>query len=111
MDDCQNQIPDEFLGIPFHAWLDIFLEYAMALSHSGDTKKAYEVISSASEANVFYHCPESLLIIYVCWFSKSLDTTCYLDELRLLSQPVLSWQMTKKLCVALPAGSSKITNL
>lgn len=82
MDYCQIQIPDEFLGIPFHAWLDIFLEYAMALSHSGDTKKAYEVISLASEANVFYHCPESLLLIYVCWFSKFLDASCYLDELR-----------------------------
>lgn len=83
----------------------------MALSHSGDAKKAYEVISSASEANVFYHCPDSLLLIHVCWFSKFLDMSFHLEELRVFSQPVHSWQMTKKLYVALPVGSSKITNL
>lgn len=54
----------------------------MALSHSGDAKKAYEVIRSASEANVFYHCPESLLLIHVCWFSKFLDMSFHLEELR-----------------------------
>lgn len=66
-------MPDEFRGIPFHVWLDIFLEYAMALAQSGDNQSAYEVLASASSANVFYHFPDSMFLIHVCWFSKLND--------------------------------------
>ena len=63
-------MPNEFRGISFHVWLDIFLEYAIALAQSGDRRQAYDVVTSASNANVFYHSPDSMFLIHVSWFSK-----------------------------------------
>jgi hypothetical protein len=65
-------IPDEFRGIKFHAWLDIFLEYALTLARESKIQAAYEIILSASSANVFYHSPPCDFLIHVCWFSKLL---------------------------------------
>lgn len=70
----------------------------MALSHSGDAKKAYEVINSASEANVFYHCSESLLLIHVCWFSRFLDLSFHLEELSIFTACALMANDEKTLC-------------
>ena len=67
-------VPDDYCGVPFSAWLDTFLEYALALAKSGDIKSAYDTIASAFHANVFFHSPEALFLIHVCWFSKSLNS-------------------------------------
>jgi general transcription factor 3C polypeptide 3 (transcription factor C subunit 4) len=64
-------IPDEFRGIKFHSWLDVFLEYALILAKSSNVQDAYDIISIASGANVFYHSPECMFLIHVCWFSRS----------------------------------------
>ena len=63
-------IPEEYRGICFSAWLDIFLEFALVLAQDGNLAYSYDVIAGARDANVFYHSPESLLLIHVCWFSK-----------------------------------------
>ena len=42
----------------------------MKLAQGGDISSSYEVIAAAFHANVFYHSPESLLLIHVCWFSE-----------------------------------------
>lgn len=63
-------IPTDYCGIPFHAWLEIFLEYALKLAQGGNILSSYEVIAAAFHANIFYHSPESLLLIHVCWFSE-----------------------------------------
>ena len=73
LDDSSDPVPNEFRSIHFHVWLDIFLEYAMALAKSGDTQSAYEVLTSASSANVFYHSPDWMFLVQVCWFSELID--------------------------------------
>ena len=35
------EIPEDYHGIPFRAWLDIFLEYALCLARNGDAREAY----------------------------------------------------------------------
>lgn len=70
-DGQQIKVPQEYCGIAFHVWLDIFLEYGMALAGAGDIRSAYEVIATAFHANVFFHSPDSQYLIHVCWFSKS----------------------------------------
>ena len=42
----------------------------MTLAQSGNILSSYDVIDAAFHANVFYHSPESLFLIHVCWFSK-----------------------------------------
>ena len=39
-----------------------------------DVCSAYEIMAAAYHANVFYHSPESLFRIHVCWFSKLFET-------------------------------------
>lgn len=50
-------------------WLDVFLEYAFYLARGGDIEGAYETITAATEASVFYHNQQSMYLIHVCWFS------------------------------------------
>ena len=63
-------IPDDYRGISFHSWLDIFLQYALLLAQNGDVESSYGIVSTVSDANVFYHSPDSMFLIHVCWFSK-----------------------------------------
>ncbi len=69
-DDDNTAIPSEYLGIPFRAWLDIFLEYSLMLALNDELSSAYEVLSSAYDANVFFHSQDSMFLIHVCWFSE-----------------------------------------
>lgn len=62
-------IPDQYCGIAFKTWLDIFLEYAFYLAESGNLAFAYDIVAAARDANVFYHARESMLLIHICWFS------------------------------------------
>lgn len=68
----QIVIPTDYCGIPFSVWLDIFLEYALTLAQGGNILSSYETIAAAFHANVFYHSPESLFLIHVCWFTCAL---------------------------------------
>ncbi|KAI9821550.1 MAG: transcription factor TFIIIC subunit tfc4 [Phylliscum demangeonii] len=60
-------VPTSFRGIDFTEWLDIFLRYALGLAKEGDGSSAYDVISAAHDANVFYHSPDAVFLIHVCW--------------------------------------------
>ncbi len=71
-DGDQLVIPIDYCDIAFETWLDMFLEYALVIAHNGDIESAYGIIASAYHANVFYHSPNLLLLINVCWFSKHL---------------------------------------
>lgn len=68
----QIVVPTDYCGIPFHVWLDIFLEYALTLAQGGNILPSYEIVAAAFNANVFYHSPESLFVIHVCWFTCAL---------------------------------------
>lgn len=72
----QIAIPTDYCGIPFRAWLGIFLEYALTLAQGGNILSSYETIAAAFHANVFYHSPESLFLIHVCWFSEFPSRFC-----------------------------------
>ncbi|MCJ1306435.1 transcription factor TFIIIC subunit tfc4 [Agyrium rufum] len=63
----QSRIPNEYADVTFEEWLDIFCEYALLLAKDGDANLAYEALSVAADANVFYHSPSLLFRIHVCW--------------------------------------------
>lgn len=68
----QIVIPTQYCEITFHAWLEIFLEYALTLAQGGSILSSYEIIAAAYHANVFYHSIDSLFLIHVCWFTCAL---------------------------------------
>ena len=72
----QIVIPTDYCGIHFHVWLEIFLEYALTLAQGGNILSSYETIAAAFHANVFYHSPESIFLIHICWFSEYPPTYC-----------------------------------
>lgn len=67
-DENTMLVPDEFCGIHFVAWLDVFLEYSLTLAKCNYMQAAYDIISSTLNANIFYHSPDSVFLIHVCWF-------------------------------------------
>ncbi|KAL6715712.1 transcription factor TFIIIC subunit tfc4 [Lecanora helva] len=71
-------VPDNYCGIEFRIWLDMFLEYGLMLALEGEIDLAYEIIASAYHANVFFHSQESLCLIHICWFTCALN--CNDDE-------------------------------
>lgn len=66
-DDEPTVVPNEFGGISFKDWLDVFLQYALMFAIDKNPEEAYKIMISATQANVFCHSPESLFLIHVCW--------------------------------------------
>lgn len=60
----------EYYGIDFETWLDIFLEYAIFLAEEGETALAYDTVSTASRAKVFFQSKDWMFQIHVTWFSE-----------------------------------------
>lgn len=63
-------IPENYRGISFASWLDIFLEYALCLVKVGRRLESYEICEAAKDAIVFYHSRDDMFLIHVCWCSK-----------------------------------------
>ena len=57
--------------MPFSDWLDLFLEYAMGLAHTGKAPDAYKVCESARDAVVFSNSKEDMFLIHVAWAGES----------------------------------------
>lgn len=66
----QTAIPTDYHGISFDEWLDIFLEYALVVAGQGEAEEAYDTLSAAADASVWYHSKPSSRQIHVCWFSQ-----------------------------------------
>ena len=66
---AQSDIPADYRGISFSAWLDIFLEFAMGLAREGRMREAYEMCEATKDAIVFYHSREDMFLIHVAWCS------------------------------------------
>ena len=64
-----TSIPQEYRGIHFDTWLEVFLEFAVMQAQQGQVAEAYDTITAAWDANVFYHSTQSSLLIHICWFS------------------------------------------
>lgn len=65
--DVTANVPENYRGISFATWLDIFLDYALCLVRYGRHQEAYEICEAAKDAIVFYHCREDMFLIHVCW--------------------------------------------
>ncbi|KAM5456860.1 transcription factor TFIIIC subunit tfc4 [Microsporum audouinii] len=65
-----DSIPNDYHGITFEDWLDIFLEFALVLSGQGQKDEAYDTLGAAADASIWYHSKPSTCQIYICWFSK-----------------------------------------
>ncbi len=70
----ESSIPAEYRGISFSAWLDIFLEQATVLARMGQNGKSqcYITIDAALDCVIWYHEPESMIKIYICYFTCAL---------------------------------------
>ncbi|KAJ5106297.1 hypothetical protein N7456_002972 [Penicillium angulare] len=67
-----DSIPNEYYGIPFDEWLDMFLQYALLVTDQGEIEEAYEALDSASVANIWIHSKPKSRLIHVCWFTCAL---------------------------------------
>ncbi|KAH8700588.1 hypothetical protein BGW36DRAFT_132126 [Talaromyces proteolyticus] len=71
-EQVQDTIPNDYFGISFDEWLDIFLEYAFMISGQGDGDEVYNTLAAAADASVWYHSKEKTRQIHVCWFTCAL---------------------------------------
>lgn len=89
-------IPADYRGIPFAAWLDIFLEYSICLSQLGRSLESYEICEAAKDAIVFYHSREDMFLIHICWCRECRRLYLYVQSLTELVQFAHSSQTTSK---------------
>lgn len=88
----ESTVPTEYREIPFSAWLDVFLEYALLLaktSEPGSRHRCYAVIAAALDCAVWYHNPQAVLQIYITYFTCALA----LRDGQTLFNVVLRWFM------------------
>lgn len=64
-------MPSDYRDISFNSWLDIFLEFALALARNGRMKESYEICEAAKDCALYYTNREDMFLIHVCWLSKS----------------------------------------
>jgi general transcription factor 3C polypeptide 3 (transcription factor C subunit 4) len=68
----ESSLPTEYREIPFSDWLDIFLEYALLLSHSPDPEaqhRCYTTIDAALGCIIWKRDPQTLLQIHVTYLA------------------------------------------
>lgn len=69
-DEVSDSIPNDYYGISFDEWYEMFLEYAFVVSGQGDSSEAYDVLAAAADASVWYHSKDKVRQIHICWISK-----------------------------------------
>ncbi|KAG9232259.1 hypothetical protein BJ875DRAFT_467420 [Amylocarpus encephaloides] len=60
-------IPDNYRGMSFKAWLDIFLEFAICLAKQGKRRDAYDICVSVKDCIVWFHSRDDMFILHLCW--------------------------------------------
>ncbi|KAL4941666.1 hypothetical protein BDV06DRAFT_177388 [Aspergillus oleicola] len=68
----QPTIPTDYHGISFDEWLDLFLQYALAVAGQNEPREAYDTLGAAADASVWYHSKNGSRLIHVCWFTCAL---------------------------------------
>lgn len=68
----QGAIPTDYHRISFDDWLDIFLQYALVVAEQGETEEAYDTLTAAAGASVWYHSKPKSRLIHICWFTCAL---------------------------------------
>ena len=79
----RDGVPDDFHGLLFEEWLDIFCELSIRLAHQGQLEQCYDNLQAASYANVFYHDAKACHQIHACWLACALILN---DEDKLCSE-------------------------
>ncbi|KAL4791413.1 hypothetical protein BDV19DRAFT_370563 [Aspergillus venezuelensis] len=69
---AQSIIPTDYHGINFDDWLDLFLQYALAVAGQNEPREAYDTLGAAADASVWYHSKNGTRLIHVCWFTCAL---------------------------------------
>ena len=67
-----EEVPTNYRDIAFDTWLDIFLEYALALAKQDEADEAYGILKAAADCNVFYHSKEFTFRIHVAGITCAL---------------------------------------
>ena len=75
-DKAPQEVPENYRGLSFSIWLDIFLEYALCLVRFGKQQEAYEICEAAKDAIVFYHNKEDMFLIHLTWCGKVDQSLC-----------------------------------
>jgi general transcription factor 3C polypeptide 3 (transcription factor C subunit 4) len=65
-------IPNDYYGISFDEWLDIFMEYAFVVSGQGEKEEAYDTLAAAADASVWHHSKDKVRKIHICIISRLL---------------------------------------
>ena len=60
---------NEYRGIPCADWLELFLEYAICLTHAGKQYEAYRVCQSIRDSLV-YRAQDHMFLIHLVWASE-----------------------------------------
>ncbi|KAL1970571.1 hypothetical protein VTN77DRAFT_4215 [Rasamsonia byssochlamydoides] len=104
----QTAIPNDYHGIPFDEWLDIFLEYAFVVAGQGEAEEAYDVLAAAADASVWYHSKPKLRLIHVCWFTCALrlqdeetlvaEARWFIKEYQFVTDAYRLFAMLSRLC-------------
>ena len=86
-----SNVPVHYRGIHFNTWLDVFLEQALILAKLGEDHKdkAYKTLTASLDCTIWYHQPESMLQIHVCYFTCALA----LNDAQTMTNVVARWFM------------------
>lgn len=76
-EEVPTSIPNDYYGISFDEWFEIFLEYAFVVSGQGDRDDAYDALAAAADASVWYHSKDKVRQVHICWFSEWLLSIAY----------------------------------
>ena len=61
----QTEDLTQFHGLDFDTWLYVFMQYAICLTKYEDVQDAYDVLTAAKDANVFFHDSKKRFIVHV----------------------------------------------
>ncbi|KAI1374664.1 TPR-like protein [Hypoxylon crocopeplum] len=103
-----RQIAVSYRGVPFDDWLDLFLEYALALAQTGRFEDAYKVCENARDTTIFSKSKQDLFLINVTWAACALrgrdEETCiasarwFLREYQYDTDPFRMFAALSRLC-------------
>lgn len=77
---------NEYQGISFGNWLDLFLDYALSLAATGQYEESYRVCEAAKDSTVFTVSEDNVFFIYITWGSTYI--------LNIFFPPVASFPVT-----------------
>lgn len=64
------EIPNNYRGLEFNVWLDMFMELAMCLAKHGFSNEAYALCDAAKDCIIWVHSKEDTFLIHLCFCSK-----------------------------------------